>query len=197
SSYSSLSLNEVFKIHEWVDKGHEVAGHGLNHLSAVKISDSLGVDEYLNMEIYPMLDLMEKDGFNVKSFAYPGGSNNKQTDEALLGIFGTLRGVGWSTNYSNAIRKSFFEGFPVVYSFGIDEHKSYFAGLDYNQCILEALTYARDNNKILLVHGHETVETVTDEYQTSFATLDMICNFIIENNMKFYTLSELKGMVNQ
>ncbi|MBR9998097.1 MAG: polysaccharide deacetylase family protein, partial [Cyclobacteriaceae bacterium] len=178
SSYSGLSLNEIQKLQELVDKGHEIAGHGLKHLDAVKTIDSLGAEEYLNMEIYPMTELMEQDRLFVKSFAYPFGSRNEQTDEILLDIFGMLRGVGRGSNYTAAVRNCFFEGSPVVNSFGIDEHTPYFQGLDYNQSILDVLTYARDNNKIIVVYSHKTVESVTDSYQTSFATLDMICNFI-------------------
>jgi hypothetical protein len=61
---------------------------------------------------------------------------------------------------------------------------------------LDLLIYARDNNKILSVYSHHIVEEVTEEYQTSIATMEMICKFVRVNNMKFYTISELKDMVN-
>jgi peptidoglycan-N-acetylglucosamine deacetylase len=197
SSYSKLTLNEIQKLHELADAGHEIAGHGYAHRDAVRTIDSLGADEYLNTEIYPMLELMENDRFSVKSFAYPFGSRNAETDELLFGHFDVLRGVGRGSSYTDAVRNCFYEGSPLVYSFGIDEMTPYFAGLDYEQCIRDVLTYARDNKKILLVYGHKPVENVTEAYQTSLSTLELISNFINENNMKFYTLSDLKGMVNQ
>jgi peptidoglycan-N-acetylglucosamine deacetylase len=195
SSYSRLSLNDIQKLHELADDGHEIAGRGVSHKDAVRTIDSLGVDEYLNTEIYPMIELMEMDGFTVKSFSYPFGSRNEETDELLLGIFDVLRGVGRGSNYTDAIRNCFFEGSPVVYAFQIDEKTPHFAGLDYEQTILDILTYARDNNKILLIFGQQTVENVTEAYQTSYSALELICNFVNENDMKFYTLSELKSMV--
>jgi hypothetical protein len=47
-----------------------------------------------------------------------------------------------------------------------------------------------------LVYVHKPVEDVTDIYQISFSALDLICNFIKENDMKYYTLTDLKGMIN-
>jgi hypothetical protein len=192
-----LSLNDIQKLHELADAGHEVTGHGFGHLDAVKYIDSLGVEEYLNKDIYPMLELMEQDRFSVKSFAYPFGSRSEETDEVLLTMFDILRGGGSGSNYTSVVRNCFFEGSPVVYSFGIDEYKNYFDGLDYEQCLLDVLKYARDNKKIILVHGHRTVENVTDEYETSFSALELICKFVNDNNMKYYTFSDLKSKVNQ
>jgi len=197
SSYSRLSVSEILKIQELINAGHEISSHGYSHLDAVHTIDSLGVDEYLNKEIYPMIELMENDGFSVKTFAYPFGSRNEETDELLLNIFDLVRGVGRGINYTDAMRNCFFEGSPVVYSLGIDENTPHFNGLDYQQCILDVLTYARDHKKILLVYAHKPVENITDDFQISFSTLDLICNFVNENDMKYYTLSDLKGMVNQ
>jgi peptidoglycan/xylan/chitin deacetylase (PgdA/CDA1 family) len=197
SSYYRLSVSEILKLQELADAGHEISGHGYGHMDAVRTIDSLGADEYLNKEIYPMIELMENDGFSVKTFAYPFGTRNEETDELLLNIFELVRGVGRGFSYTDAMRNCFFEGSPVVYSLGIDEFTPYFNGLDYQKSILDILTYARDNRKILLVYVHKPVEDVTDIYQISFSTLELICNFVNENDMKFYTLADLKGMVNK
>ena len=44
---------------------------------------------------------------------------------------------------------------------------------------------------------HEPVDDITDKWQTRISTLETICNFINDNNMQYYRMSDLIGMLNQ
>ncbi len=195
SSFDKLTEEEIQKLHELNNAGHEIAGHGLNHLNAVDYISAGKTSEYLNAEIIPMIELMENEGFTVKSFAYPNGSRNEETDKVLLNYFDILRGVGWGGNMDISAHNCFFDYSPVVRAFGIDTHYSYFEGRNYEQYIIDLLTYARDNDKILIVYSHIPVENITEDFQTNISTLDLICNFIKENKGQYYTLSDLKKML--
>ncbi len=195
SDFGSLTEEEIQQLHVLNNNGHEIAGHGLHHLSALDYFSTGRSSEYLNEEIIPMVDLMENEGFSVKSFSYPFGLRNEETDSCLLNYFDILRGVGWGGNMEISAHNCFFENSPIVHALGIDTHYPYFQGQNYDQYILDLLTYARDNNKIIIVYGHKVVENVTEDYEICISTLASICSFIEENDMDFYTLSELKKMV--
>jgi peptidoglycan/xylan/chitin deacetylase (PgdA/CDA1 family) len=197
SFMNSLTNDEIQMLHELNNAGHEIAGHGYRHLRAVDYIIDYGVDKYLNDEIIPMNEWMMYNGFTVKSFAYPFGSRNEETDQLLFNYYNILRGVANSYYWKDAsYEKCYFENSPLVYGFCIDESMGYFQHRDYNQYITDLLTYARDNNKILILLAHKTVDNINGQYQTKISTLDFICSFIDNNNMNYYTMSELNGMVN-
>jgi hypothetical protein len=90
----------------------------------------------------------------------------------------------------------FFENSRVLFSFGLDPVYSHFQYRNYEEYIIDLLTYAHNNNKIVIFTAHRPVENITGDYQTSFSALEMICNFVNVNNMQYYTLSELGGKIN-
>lgn len=193
--FDRLTPDEMLKLHQLKNEGHEISSHGLNHLNAVDYISAGKTDEYLNIEIFPMLEQMGDEGFPTKTFAYPFGRRNIETDSVLLNYFDILRGVDWGGDKPISSHECFFDNTPVVSALGIDEYYPYFEGRDYNQYILDLLTYARDHNKIVILFSHKVVEDVTEEYQTSISTLEFICNFVNENHMSYYTFSDLKDML--
>jgi hypothetical protein len=143
-----------------------------------------------------MIELMETEGFPVRSFAYPFGLRNDETDSLLLPYFDMIRGVSRGIFNSISSHDCYFEYSPVVYGRGLDRHDyPNFDDQDYEQYLIDLLSHARDNNKILIVYAHIPVENITGDHQIDISTLTLICNFIEEYNMKYYTLSELKKML--
>ena len=193
--FDQLTNQEIQQLHELNSKGHEIAGKGLEYLNAEEYFLNGKIDEYLNTEIFPMIELMEDEGFSVNTFAYPFGRRNEQTDSVLLNYFDILRGVGWGGTMDISEHNCFFDNSPVTFGLGIDTHFPYFQERDYNQYILDLLTYARDNDKILIIFSSRIVENVTEDYQTNISTLKTIANFVRENNMRYVTMSELKSMI--
>jgi peptidoglycan-N-acetylglucosamine deacetylase len=193
NSYTTEKSNKLLELK---NAGHEIANHSLKHQNALDFIADYGPSEYIRQEILPVNDWLGARGIAVKSFAYPFGKRNDETDILLFNYFDILRGVGSAVYWKQiSDHNCFFDNSPLVYGFCIDESQTYFQNREYFQYITDLLTYARDNNKILILLAHKTIDQVTDLYETKISTLDFICNFMKQNNMKYYTLSELKSMI--
>ncbi len=186
---NTLRHYEIKKLLELQKEGHEIAGHGLHHYHAEKFVKKYGINEYFKQEINPMLSLMHFYGFKVTSFVYPYGGRNKELDAALLNKFKIVRGRAFCEEVASK-QGCYFNHSKMVYSFSIDDTHNHF-NIPH---LLKLLDYAKNNDKILILNSHKTVENVTADYQTKNATLELICKYIKRNNMKFYTLSDLDNL---
>ena len=186
---NTLDQSEIEKLLELQKQGHEIAAHGLNHLNAADYTRVYTINEYMNQEINPMLDLMDFYGLKVTSFAYPYGGRTKKLDAALLKKFKTIRGRAF---YEKEASKQgcYFNHLRLLFSFSIDDTYHRFT-IPHLQKLLD---YAKKNNKILILNSHKTVDRVSGDYQTKNATLEYICKYIKTNNMNFYTLSDLEKL---
>jgi peptidoglycan/xylan/chitin deacetylase (PgdA/CDA1 family) len=186
---NTLSDLEITKILELQKEGHEIAGHGLHHYNASKFVTKYGINEYIRQEINPMLDSMKKLSINVSSFAYPYGGKSVALDAALLTKFKIVRGRSFGGEIPSE-QNCYFNKSRIVYGFDIDNSHIHFS-VPY---LIKLLNYAKNNNKILILCSHKTVNDVTLNYQTKVETLEIICDYIKRNNMKFYTLSDLNKL---
>ncbi|NDP27522.1 MAG: polysaccharide deacetylase family protein [Flavobacterium sp.] len=189
---SKINTLRHYKIKELLElqrEGHEIAGHTLNHINAADFLRVHTINEYMNQEINPMLNLMNFYGLKVTSFAYPYGGRTRKLDAALLQKFKTIRGRAYCEE--NAAKQGcYFNNSNLVFSFSIDDTHNHF-NIPH---LLKLLDYAKKNDKILILNSHKTVENVTGDYQTKDATLELICKYIKRNHMKFYTLSDLNKL---
>ena len=186
SQIKKCTSEEIQKIHELDNAGHEIAGHGLNHLNSVEYTSTHGIDSYLNDEIIPMLNIMENESIISNSFSYPYGARNDLTDNALLDYFKIIRGT-ISGEKKPSDHNCYFNNSPIVFGIGIDNHYEHFS----EEYVLDLLDYAKENNRILILYGHVPVVNVTTKYQTDISTLELICDYIRENDMEYYTLKDL------
>lgn len=187
--FHQLSLEKIQKLIDLKNEGHEIGGHGLNHLNAPNFISSYSENQYLNDEILPMINLMSASELNPTSFAYPYGARNSISDNLLFNNFEIIRG----TTYGNSAPSShncFFNGTRLVFGLGIDKNYSHFS-IPY---FLNLLEYAKNNNKVVVFYAHKPVETFQNNYETEYQTLIEICNYVKNNNMKFYTFSELNDL---
>jgi peptidoglycan/xylan/chitin deacetylase (PgdA/CDA1 family) len=189
SKINTLDNLEIKKLLKLQNKGHEIAGHSLNHYNAVDFLTNHTIDEYLNQEINPMLDLMNFYGLKISSFVYPYGGRTTKLDAALLVKFKTIRGRAFCEETPSK-QGSYYNKSRLVFSFSIDDTHNHF-NVPH---LLKLLDYAKTQNKILILNGHKTVKNVTADYQTKTKTLELICKYIKRNNMKFYTLSDLNNI---
>jgi peptidoglycan/xylan/chitin deacetylase (PgdA/CDA1 family) len=74
--FNQLSASKIQKLKDLKNFGHEIGGHGLNHLNAPNFISANGTAEYLNQEIIPMQNLMNTNDLTTTSFAYPYGARN-------------------------------------------------------------------------------------------------------------------------
>lgn len=190
SDYDECSIEDKSKLRCLQKNKHEIAGHGLHHQNAIEFVKKKGLSKYLDDEITPMLHSMESDSLIIRSFAYPYGCRDCKIDSALLNHFEILRGTTRGKE-EPSMHNCFFCNSRIVYALGIDkiyEHAS-------ESYLFELLSYAKKNNKILVVYCHKPKEKVKKSYQVEFSTLEYICKFIRDNDMKFYTLSDLSNMI--
>ena len=186
SKINTLKDSEIKELLELQKEGHEIAGHGLHHYNAVKYTEKYGIDNYIKWEINPMLDIMKQHSLKVTSFAYPDGERNAKLDSALMGKFKMVRGSVFGERDPSK-QYCYFNNCRIVFGFDIDnEHVNF--NVPY---LLKLLDYAKQNNKVLILCSHKVVNNVTKNYQLKTETLELICKYIQQNNMKFYTLTDL------
>lgn len=188
SKINTLSLLEVNQLKKLQSEGNEIAGHGLQHYNAAKFLSNHTIEEYLNQEINPMLDLMNFYGLKISSFAYPYGGRTKELDTALLNTFKIIRGRAFCEE-SASKQGCYFNHSKLVFSFSIDDTHNHF-NIPH---LLKLLDYVKKNHKILILNSHKTVKNVTTDYETKNAILELICKYVQKNNMNFYTMSELNN----
>ncbi|MGV9004138.1 polysaccharide deacetylase family protein [Flavobacterium sp.] len=189
--FNQLSANKIQKLKDLKSYGHEIGGHGLNHLNAPTFISANGTNEYLNQEIFPMISLMNNNDLAATSFAYPYGARNSSTDNLMLDQFQIIRGTTYG-NQIPALQNCFYNDDRVVFGLGIDKNYSHFS-IPY---FLSLLEYAKNNHKIVIFYAHKPVTTFQNNYETEYQTLIEICNYVKSNNMKFYKISELYNLQN-
>jgi len=189
SRFDRLSEEQIDKLHRLKNEGHEIAAHGLHHIRATEYITENGMQAYLDYEINPMLELMHENNLYPTSFAYPYGTRNAATDSLLIDHFTILRGTSSGNPNLDSLR-AFYNGSNVVWGLGIDSHRADYS-IDY---LISVLGYAKQHNKIVILYGHETVPEYTDRNQTEYKTLFAILDYIQNNDMRFYTMSELSSI---
>lgn len=189
SKINTLSHSEIKELKQLQKEGHEIAGHGFHHFDAPKFVAKNGIEAYIKQEINPMLALMHFHNFKVTSFAYPFGFRNINIDKALLKKFKIIRGTTYGAE-DPFFQNCYYNNSSVVYGIGIDTDHPNFS-IPY---LVRLLDYAKRKHKILILFGHKPVQNITADYQTKIATLKLICNYVNQHNMTFYTLSELNNL---
>lgn len=189
SKINTLDESEIKDLQELEKEGHEIAGHGLHHYNAVKFIEKYGIDDYMNQEVNPMLDFMKRKSFKINSFSYPEGERTAKLDSVLLTKFKIIRGRAFRDEIPS-LQDCYFNKQKIVFAFDIDNNHVNFS-IPY---LLKLLEYANKNHKILILCSHKVVKNVTANYQTKLETLELICNYMKRNNMKYYTLSDLSSL---
>ncbi|MFV5691765.1 polysaccharide deacetylase family protein [Flavobacterium sp. LT1R49] len=189
SKINTLNRSEIKKLLDLQKEGHEIAGHSLNHFDAPKFVAKNEIDAYIDQEINPMLAVMHFYSLKVTSFAYPFGFRNSAIDIALLKKFKIIRGTTYGAE-DPFFQNCYFNHSKLVFAIGIDTDHPNFS-VPY---LIKLLDYAKRKHKILLLFGHKPVKKITANYQTKIETLQLICNYVKQHNMTFYSLSDLNNL---
>ncbi|TDD95596.1 polysaccharide deacetylase [Flavobacterium cellulosilyticum] len=181
-----MNRDRMHTLQDFQNYGHEIAGHGANHVNTLDYIATNGFQKFYEDEITPMMAKMNANGLNVTSFAYPYGVRSNLTDEQLFKTFSVLRATTYGA-YIPENQSCYYSRSKVVFGLGIDDNYAHFS-MPY---ILDLLAYANSQHKILILYSHKPVEVVTENYQTKMENLVSICNYVKQNHMRFYTLSDL------
>ena len=182
-----LTTVDVASLKGLLAEGHEVGCHGLHHVSAATFLADHSVSDYMTQEVLPARDLLvAKLGVEILSYAHPHGTTTPELDQELAKQFKLIRGIG----FTEGVLDPKFRVVPlqsqVVYGKGLDQINSVSsAGLDL------ALQAAFNENKVLIIYGHQPQSGSTTGYQISYETLDQVCRYVKTHGMKFYRMQDL------
>jgi PKD repeat protein len=185
SQYQNLEPYQIDELKALQADGHEIGFHGVNHVEAdTYLSQNHTVQEYIDNEVIPGINLMRADGFNTVDFALPGGSGSENIEltNSLQQYFTHIRGINHGSIYYE-----YGSNTPVIFAQGIDN-------LSYGQSMDDIYNYistAKQQDAIVIFYAHVPVQTATADYMLSYDRLENILINGTENNMKFYTVSEL------
>ena len=198
SDFQSLDDDKIKKLSALKEYGHEIGGHGCNHLNALSYVRSNGIASYMENEIIPLKKAMADKGFDIASFAFPFGARNKKIDSAMFKEFKALRGTTWVEHHTLVKRVKalvrrlrgrwfYYKNKPLVFGLGIDG--TYGVNTDYIRSCLE---YAKRKNRIIIFYAHNPVEKISGDYQVEYQRLIEICEYANANNMDFMLMSDFK-----
>jgi hypothetical protein len=71
-------------LHQLADDGNDIEAHGVNHLNARDFVDAYGIDQFINDEVQPSLDVLRADGFAPVAYAHPFGAHTPEINAELL-----------------------------------------------------------------------------------------------------------------
>jgi peptidoglycan/xylan/chitin deacetylase (PgdA/CDA1 family) len=197
----TLTQDEVSKLKQLQDDGHEIGFHGTVHGRSTNIIAAHGPEKYAQEELVPGIAYMKAAGFNTTSYAHPGGNHNDQVDSVLFAHgFIILRDV--------AIANRVYKGIPlysiaprvmnsIYYKFDKEQKVDALlidndSGLDEDD-LKEAVQRAKDTDTALMLFGHKplTGAQKPGDYGFDVAFLEQILKAAQASQMKYYTMSEL------
>jgi peptidoglycan/xylan/chitin deacetylase (PgdA/CDA1 family) len=197
----TLTHDEISKIKQLQEDGHEIGFHGTVHGNATVMIASLGPQKYLETELEPGLRHLAEIGIKPTSYAHPGGNHTDRADSILLANgFKILRDV------AQAERKLF--GIPV-YHFAPRIMNWIYYSFDKKQIvdalmidegtnisekeIRDGLKNAKETKTAIMLFGHQPLykKPENGEYGFSVTFLETILKEAQAQNLKFYTMSEL------
>jgi peptidoglycan/xylan/chitin deacetylase (PgdA/CDA1 family) len=201
-----LNQNEIDMLLEIQANGHEIAHHGYAHKNADKYTKDCGAKKWIDDEILPLLQWMEKqkhsiskDRFKVPiSFAYPGSKYNYNTNKAL----GDNDFKIFRAHLSGSNLAEFgHDGFCPSICIDINHFPS-ISNIKY----LMKFAKRKNRNLVLMCHSILPEEVEWDsfgwgkeseldgKYRISPESLKYIIKEAKKLDLEFYTLSEIAGI---
>ena len=84
TDYAAWTSEQRTKLAELAALGHDIEAHGMYHLNAVDYVASHSVDDYIQLEVLPAIDLLEQAGFPITTYAFPFGATTNDITAAVL-----------------------------------------------------------------------------------------------------------------
>ncbi len=185
----NLTDDQIQKLKQLANDGHEIGCHGLNHRNALDFKDS--INQYYAMDIKPAIEILDSLGFTISSFAYPYGSSTEKIDSLLLQHVPYLRKATWNIQdttidfYNEIFANS--NSYAVINSMGIDSN--YRITFDN---LKKGMQRAKRNNEVLILHNH-CIDTIKDDYVVTPAYLEHVFQLSNQYGLKSLCISDLGG----
>ena len=189
SDFYDLTDSEINKLRVLQQDGHEIAFHGYAHVEADHYLQSHTIQQYLDAEIIPGIELMNNKGFYPVDFAYPGGAGTETVTEVLGDYFVHVRSTAYGSPVKN-INSVFYQyGSHTSHIYGIGLDESYGHSMDE---IYDGIEKAKNEDKILIFYAHVPVTSNPGSSEISIDRIEKTLINASENNLKFYTISEIE-----
>ncbi len=188
SNFDLLPEKSIEKLKILRDDGHEIAFHGLRHLSAGKFIRENSLAGYLEAEILPGIDAMARRGFPPATFSYPYGVRAPYIDDALLKYFKHVRAVACTNSKKrlSGLKQIYCKNAGgLVFAAGIDN--IYGNSLEE---IRDALIKTMGKKKTILLYAHRPTSEPGD-YCTPVPRLQAVLEYASECGLKFLRVRDL------
>lgn len=83
TGFAEMTQDQHDKLHILYDDGHTMEAHGVHHIAADKYLVDHSIQQYLDEEIQPSIDVLRADGFAPVAYAHPGGTRTAELDEEI------------------------------------------------------------------------------------------------------------------
>lgn len=174
--------------------GHELSNHSLRHKSFAyyTLTEGYTRQQYLDNMILSQQGLINSVvGYDPPSYIYCSwtGTDSLMSAMILNEGFETVR---YGTEYYPLDFDTicYDSTSQIVTAWLLDP---YTEEVFTDEQIIAVLDYARDNNKIVVFCGHKIVTELTaNSLQVLLSRMQMICQYVLDNEMFFYRLSDLK-----
>jgi len=184
--YNRFTAEQKRKLTIIKNHGHEIAFHSTNHynMEDYVYKQKHTIDDLMRCEVEAGLKLMNQDGFFPTTFAYPYGAHNGVFDKMLMRYFKSVRALNGTQDYSKSIVPS--QSNQVLYGLGIDKSSKRSDG-DF----IKVLQSAKSNNGCAILVAHDI--NTSNKFSITLKRLLTIFSFVKENNLKYYTASEVSN----
>ena len=185
----NLNSSDFEKLRAIKYDGNEIGLSGFRYVNAVDYTENHTLQEYIDEEITPAIEVMSDNDLFPTSFAYPYGSRNSTIDAELLRYFLRLRSTAYTTNTTRVVN------LDLVYYNWQNEALIRGVGMDseYGNTIEEitqGLERAQQSDEVLVLYGHTPIYNSPD-YGTPAEKLLSIIQEAHALNLAFYRVSDL------
>ncbi len=189
SYFHLLDEIHINMLKEIQSKGHEIGYHSLSHPKAKEFLSQYTIQEYLDHEISPGLELMNSAGFTPKSFAFPYNQSTEELESQLLDQFDILRLR--SHKLVDAMHPRY--GNKILYGKCIDLNVDNIPDIKRLSAddIVDDFRLAYTNSQILVTYAHSISNEVGPQSSISPFGLEYLLYWACEIGLKFYTASDL------
>lgn len=185
------------KLLQLISAGHELTNHGFSHesFSAYTVTQGHTRQEYLDNIINSLTTIVhDVVGYDFTSFAYPSwfGRDSIMSNMILTDGYLSVRENTSSLDGLQLKDICYNGNSQILYALDIAPY----TGLTYtDEEIIAMLDYARRNNLVINLLSHSPVMTWTHIGNITIDRLELICKYIVDNNMTFYRQSDLSPSI--
>ncbi len=91
--YFEFTDAQKAELHQLYADGNSIEAHGVNHAYAVDYVKANGLDAFIANEVVPSITILQADGFAPVAYAHPGGSHDREIDDAILEHISIARSI--------------------------------------------------------------------------------------------------------